>query len=100
MNKLSRRQFLIGASLGIAAGTALHFAAPMTPSQHRIAAADAPVRSWAAADAPLIARASQGQTAFEVDRIETVSGAWIAVADSAGSIIGWSPAGAWRLSKT
>lgn len=100
MNKLSRRQFLTAAGLGIAAGAAPYFAARTPPSQHWIAAADAPIRQWGAADAPLVARVLQGQTAVEVDRIETDGGAWMAVADSAGNRIGWSPAGAWRLSET
>jgi hypothetical protein len=100
MNKLSRRQLLIGASLGLAASAVPHFAARTTASQERTAAADAPIRQWGAADAPLIARVLQGQTAVEVDRIETGGGGWIAVADSAGNMIGWSPAGAWRLSET
>ncbi|PJF27136.1 MAG: hypothetical protein CUN53_05185 [Phototrophicales bacterium] len=97
MKTISRRQFLMAVCLSAAAS---HFAARTAHSRYWIAAADAPIRQWGAADAPLIARVSQGQTAVEVDRIETDGGRWIAVADSSGNRIGWSPAGAWRLSET
>jgi hypothetical protein len=96
MMGISRREFLMMAGLSMAVGAALHRAAPASPDHTWTALADAPIRQWAAAAAPLIARASRGQTGIILDRIETEGGTWLAVADAAGDIIGWSPAGAWR----
>lgn len=100
MTTLSRRQFLVAASLGVAVSTTSLLDTSTTTSTHMIAAVDAPVRQWAAADAPLLVRAARGSLAVEMDRIETASGVWLAVTDLAGRLLGWSPAGAWRLSQT
>jgi hypothetical protein len=74
----------------------LMITAPAAAAPVWTALADAPVRQWASAAAPLIARVSRGETGIIVDRFETDGGAWLAVADAAGEVIGWSPAGAWR----
>lgn len=100
MTTLSRRQFLVAASLGVAVSATNLLDTSLAFNAHLIAAVDAPIRQWAAADAPLLMRAARGSLAVELDRIETGSGVWIAVTDSAGRLLGWSPAGAWRLSQT
>jgi hypothetical protein len=100
MTKLSRRQFLIAASLGVVVSATNLLDTSMMTNSHMIAAVDAPVRQWAAADAPLLIRISKGSIAVELDRIETTGGIWIAITDSAGRLLGWSPAGAWLVSQT
>jgi hypothetical protein len=100
MTTLSRRQFLVAVSLGVVVSATNLLDTSMTTRTHMIAAVDAPVRQWAAADAPLLMRTARGSLAVELDRIETGSGVWIAVTDLAGRLLGWSPAGAWRLSQT
>jgi hypothetical protein len=62
-----------------------------------IAVFAAPIRRYAAASTPLIARADMGTRCYRLDILDTgLGGVWIALADETGALIGWSPAAAWR----
>lgn len=90
---VSRREFLSMSRLAL---VPLATFAPAAPASTMwIARVDAPARQWCAADAPLLARLPAGSAAHLLDRLETPNGAWLALADTTGALIGWSPAGAW-----
>jgi hypothetical protein len=61
-----------------------------------VAAPVAPVRGMCAADAPLVGRIGYGGVLRIVDALPGEPYGWIAVADAAGELLGWSQAAFWR----
>jgi hypothetical protein len=61
-----------------------------------VAAPVAPVRGMCAADAPLVSRIGYGGILRMVDTLPGEPYGWIAVADAAGGLLGWSQAAFWR----
>ncbi len=68
------------------------------PALMSVIAPVAPVRAWAAGDAPLVARIGYGGVAQVVDALPDEAGGWYALRDEAApaeAVLGWTPAVRW-----
>lgn len=72
------------------------------PAPVTVVAPVAPIRAWAALDAPLVARVGYGGVLLAVDALSDDTGMWYAVceATAADTIIGWTPGHRWSAVAT
>ncbi|MBN2470964.1 MAG: L,D-transpeptidase [Anaerolineae bacterium] len=70
------------------------------PGVMTVVAPAAPVRAWAAGDAPLVARVGYGGAGLVLDALPDGESGWYAIRDETapgGAVLGWTPAARWSV---